>query len=100
MATLKDFINLTNYFFEAPEIAFRNEKEKHVARELCDSFKKISAWEKDEIFTVFKSVMDKHAVRMPVFYYICTGSEKGLPLPESLEILGKGEVVSRLSKMI
>jgi len=37
---------------------------------------------------------------MPVLYTIITGQERGLPLPESLEILGKEEVLSRLQKIV
>ena len=36
---------------------------------------------------------------MPILYYICTGEERGLPLPDSLEILGKEEILSRLKKL-
>ncbi len=100
MATLKDFIELTGYFFAPPEITFRNEKENHAANELYSSFNKINVWDKDAIFAVFKLVMKKYEIRMPVLYYICTGSEKGLPLPESLEILGKKETIDRLGKLI
>jgi len=100
MTPLKDFAGLTDYFFAAPEIELRNEKEKTAAEELVKELKTVEKWEKDEIFAAFKSVMEKCGIRMPVLYYICTGREKGLPLPESVEILGKDEILLRLEKFV
>jgi hypothetical protein len=36
---------------------------------------------------------------MPILYKLLTGNEKGLPLPESLEILGKGKTLKRMSNI-
>jgi glutamyl-tRNA synthetase len=99
LSTLKDFINLTGYFFSAPDVKVRNDKEKIVAKELFQLLKEITSWNKDAIFAAFKSIMNSQDIRMPILYYICTGQEKGLPLPESLEILGKEETLKRLEKI-
>lgn len=99
LSTLKDFINLTGYFFSAPDVKVRNDKEKIVAKELFQLLKEISSWNKDAIFAAFKSILSSQDIRMPILYYICTGLEKGLPLPESLEILGKKETLKRLEKI-
>jgi glutamyl-tRNA synthetase len=99
MTTLKDFINLTEFFFSPPDIKIRNDKEKIVAKELFLALKEITSWNKEAIFAAFKSILSSQDIRMPILYYICTGLEKGLPLPESLEILGKEETVKRLGKI-
>ncbi|MBI4097009.1 MAG: glutamate--tRNA ligase [Candidatus Levybacteria bacterium] len=96
METLRDFENLTVYFFSKPSITLSDEREKKVAEDLKKSLTALSDWNKDTIFAVFKGVMERHSVRMPLLYKILTGKEKGLPLPESLAIVGKKEALSRL----
>ena len=55
-----------------------------------------SEWKEDKIFAVFKDIMSKRGVKMSVFYKIFTGREKGLPLPQTLEILGKEKTLQKL----
>lgn len=98
MNTLKDFETLTDFFINEPEIFLRNEREKLIAEKLSDLFGEVKDWNKDNIFGVFKAIMKADEIKMPVLYYICTGKERGLPLPESLEILGKEETLKRLEK--
>ena len=64
--------------------------------DLLEQLESIENWEALNIFPTFKSIMEKNSVRMPVLYYLLTGEERGLPLPESLEILGKERTLSRL----
>ena len=99
MNTLKDFEKLTGFFFTDPEIKPRNEKEKTIIKELNKSLKELNTWNKDAIFSVFKSILTSQEIKMPILYYVCTGGEKGLPLPDSLEILGKEKILSRLEKL-
>lgn len=99
LSTLKDFIELTGYFFSAPDVRIRNEKEKIVAQQLLGLLKQTTEWNRDTIFSAFKSVLNLQDIRMPILYYICTGREKGLPLPESLEILGKEKTLEHLEKI-
>ena len=100
MNTLNDFKTLTTHFFEEPEINLRNEQEIAITKEIFNKLKNISPWNKENIFQVFKSIMTEHTIRMPMFYYILTGEEKGLPLPESIEILGKERTLARLKRII
>ena len=96
METLKDFERLTQHFFEDPTISTRNDVDKRVVNDLLEQLESIENWEALNIFPTFKSIMEKNSVRMPVLYYLLTGEERGLPLPESLEILGKERTLSRL----
>jgi glutamyl-tRNA synthetase len=100
MQTLKDFASLASHFFEEPKISLENIKEKEIITELKDGFVAIQEWQKEQIFTAMKEVMTKHSIRMPVLYRLLTGSEKGLPLPESLEILGKEKTLMRISNAL
>ncbi len=97
MTTLKDFEELTRHFFINPKNTPRNNVEQQVKEELYTLLKTVNPWEKDEIFMVLKLIMTKYSIRMPVLYYLLTGSERGLPLPESLQILGKENVLARVS---
>jgi glutamyl-tRNA synthetase len=98
METLKDFEVLAGHFFTDFSVMARDDKENEIAKKLIERLTPVQQWEKDEIFSVFKEIMTEEKVRMPLFYYLFTGSEKGLPLPESLEVLGKKSSLERLQK--
>lgn len=98
METLRDFESSTKIFFESPQHTLDN-KEKDFARELQKTLVAITSWDHDMIFEVMKKIMDIHKVRMPLLYKIFTGEERGLPLPQTLEILGKEKVLNLLNKL-
>lgn len=93
--TLKDFEEFFNFFFNKLSVEL-NEKEKSVAQKLLDKLSTLNNWKSAEILIALKQVMTSEEIRMPVLYKIFTDKEAGLPLPESLEILGKEEVLKRL----
>lgn len=97
METLKDFFSLTSHVFAEPVIKIRDQKDSKIAHELAERLATVSVWSKDEILTVCKSVMTKNGVKMPILYYLLTGMPSGLPLPETLAILGKERTIKRLS---
>lgn len=99
MNTLNDFYTLTKHFFEEPEIIL-DEKEKEVAKKLLDVFTNVLAWKKEDILQFLKQVLEQEKTRMTMFYKILTGKESGLPLPESLVILGKEKTIERLKRII
>ncbi len=100
MQTLKDFTVLTGHFFEEPEIVLGNDQEKKVAQQLLDLLIRVTDWQKDSIFIEFKKVMTTEKIRMPLLYKLFTGAERGLPLPESLAILGKERTLARLKRIL
>ncbi len=95
METLKDFEKLTSHFVKTPEVSV-TEKEKLIAKDLVVKLNSIENWDSTVIFTAMKEVMTTHGVKMPILYQLLTGSPKGLPLPQSLELLGKDESIARL----
>lgn len=95
MTTLNDFYVLTNHFFEEPEIKL-SDKEKIITKKLMYHFSVIGDWNSELILKAMKQIMIEEKVKMPVLYNILTGKESGLPLPESLEILGKKKTLERL----
>ncbi|RJQ27798.1 glutamate--tRNA ligase [Candidatus Parcubacteria bacterium] len=99
ISTLKDFFTLAQVFFENPKYILEDDK-RSVAKALITQLKEIKDWNKDNIFLVFKNIMQDYKIRMPVLYGIVTGQEKGLPLPETLEILGKEETVKCLKSLV
>lgn len=100
METLLDFEKLTSHFFNTKSLDVRSDKEKGIAKSLAEKLLSLSDWEREKIFAVLKTVMTDFSIRMPVLYNIFTGEEKGLPLPESLEILGKEKTLSRLKRYV
>jgi glutamyl-tRNA synthetase len=98
MQTLVEFEELTKHFVQTPEISVRSDQEKEVAQRLAQELEKLEKWQKEEILVVFRKIMDTYRIRMPILYYVLTGAEKGLPLPESVEILGKEKTLARLKR--
>lgn len=97
--TLKEFKELTGFFVEVPDVEPRDDKEREVVIDLIQSLEAAPSWTEEDIFLAFKTVLEKHSLRMPVLYYLLTGNEKGLPLPKSIEILGKEETLKRLKAL-
>lgn len=98
MQTLNDFYTLTQHFFEDPKTKL-NEKEKIIAQSLFTSLSEIKKWKSQVILAMLKKVMQEENIRMSVFYTIFTGRATGLPLPESLALLGKEKTLERLKKV-
>jgi len=96
--TLKQFEPLIKHFFPKSLFYTDSEEDKAIALSLREELEKVSNWETDTILEALRVVLKKHSIRMPVLYTIITGQERGLPLPESLKIIGKEEVLSRLKK--
>ncbi len=99
METLSDFEKSTGIFFNEFGDAEFDEIEKSIAAELATEFRKIEKWTHDKIFEVVKKIMVENKIRMPVIYKFMTGLERGLPLPESLEILGQEKSLQRLDEV-
>lgn len=96
MTTLNDFRILTNFFYEKPKIKL-DQSDRIVLERLAKELSNVKTWKTEEILSVFKKVMIEEKVKMKVLYKIFTGSESGLPLPQSLEILGKEKTLKRLN---
>jgi glutamyl-tRNA synthetase len=92
METLKDFESLTEVFFGNVS----NVEDEELAKDLKDAFTTLSDWNHDMIFQAMKKIMDERSIRMPVLYKVFTGKERGLPLPQVLEILGKDKTLALL----
>ena len=98
--TLKQFYPLIKHFFPNATFTVENEQDRQIAQSLQSEFQKINSWNKDEILEALRVVLKNHSIRMPVLYTIVTGQERGLPLPESLEIMGKEVTSSRLKQAL
>ena len=99
MEILNDFTLLTNHFFTEPTYEIHDVSEKEVITAAKTALTEINNWNKDAIFAALKSVMQERRVRMPFFYKVFTGNDRGLPLPESLEILGRDKTLARLERI-
>jgi glutamyl-tRNA synthetase len=100
ISTLKDFYDVAAHFFIEPSLVATNTNELHVAKDLLVKLENLTEWNRENIFSKFKDVMESYRIRMPLLYKIFTGTERGLPLPESLAILGKERTLKRLSRMV
>lgn len=100
ISTLKEFFPLIAHFLPDAQFHVTSDQEKEIAKSLKTAFENINEWTKENIFASFKDILTSHAIRMPVLYTIFTGQGRGLPLPESLVILGKETAVKRLDQAI
>jgi len=98
MRTLNEFKELANHFFKEPDITL-TQKEKTIAEKLIKQFSAIEQWNNGTILDSIKNIMASENIRMPVIYKIITGCDTGLPLPESIEILGKEKTLERLRRL-
>jgi glutamyl-tRNA synthetase len=96
IATLKEFTSLLNAFLPNATFHVSSDQDKAIASSMKEAFESISDWNKDTLMDAMRIILKTHSIRMPVLYTIVTGQERGLPLPESLAILGKETVLARL----
>lgn len=96
MKTLNDFYDLTQFVFEKTDVEL-TDQEKEVAKKLNNKLEGIEDWNAESILAGLKSVLESEKIRMGTIYKIITGKEAGLPLPQTLEILGKEKTLKLLS---
>ena len=94
MKTLKEFKTLV-----IPAQVELNEHEKEVAQALRRKFEQSNEWNKETILASMKEVLKEYKIKGSILYKILTGYERGIPLPEALEILGKEETLKRISNI-
>jgi glutamyl-tRNA synthetase len=95
MKTLKEFKDLV--LSKIPELS---EEEKNIAKTMLEKFSAIKNWNKELILVAMKEVLNIHKAKGSVLYKITTGFEKGLPLPDSLEVLGEEKTLERVKKAL
>ena len=100
LQTLNDFTALTKHFFEDPSYEVISEQDKEIIGAALRVLSSLPEWQKDGIFQALKSVMKEYNVRMPFFYSVFTGEGRGLPLPESLVIIGREKSLIRLQNAL
>ncbi len=97
--TLKEFKEQTEIFFGTNEKSNLSPTEKRITITLFSKLEKVNDWNNNKIFEILKEVMNQNKIRMNILYKIFTGKERGLPLPETLEILGKEKALSILNQI-
>ena len=95
MKTLAEFKNLV-----IPKAPNLSPQEKNIAKTLFEKFSAISDWNKETILNGMKETLNKHKAKGNVLYEIITGFASGLPLPETLEILGRKAALERIKKLL
>ncbi|MFH0749428.1 MAG: glutamate--tRNA ligase [Candidatus Gottesmanbacteria bacterium] len=102
MKTLGEFETLADFFFVRP-VAFERELKKDVLKIAADALTSASSWTHDAMEKAIRDAADKAKVKAKdVFMELrlaITGKTVGPPLLESLEVLGKEEILERLSSL-
>jgi glutamyl-tRNA synthetase len=92
MKTLREFRDLV-----IPEEVIYSQQEKEIGNILKEKFENVSNWKRENILQAMRDVLLEKKVKGSMLYKLIMGREKGLPLPEFLEILGKEYAIKRLS---
>ena len=92
MKTLKDWKELV-----VPVLAELTQEEKEIAHLFREKLQEVDVWQKDALLNAIREVLKEKKVKGSVLYKIMTGYDHGLPLPESLELLGKDKTLKRLA---
>ncbi len=96
MKTLLDFDILVSPLVNG-SAADLSDEEKKVAGKLKEKLSEIDSWDKDSILEILKQITQEENIKMQTVYKIFIGRENGLPLPESLKILGREKTLALLS---
>lgn len=99
-----DYFPLASFFFERPkgyEMDFSNKKD--LVQKIYKELEKLSDWEADGIGESMQNLCDSLEMKRGKFFMILrvaiTGKKISPPLNESMEILGKQEVLIRLHQL-
>jgi len=95
MKTLKDFYPLVRPYIEKVKIE-KSEKEKEIAKALELELASVDTWDEAKILDSLKKVIHTKECSMKELYKVFTGADSGLPLPQSLEVVGKEKSLSIL----
>ena len=96
MKTLLDFEALVGPFLGVQPLNL-DSREKEIAQKLREKLSAIEQWNNEAILSILKEITQEENVKMGTIYKVFTGKETGLPLPESLEILGKEKTLKILN---
>lgn len=99
---LSQLPELTDIFFEKPhQLPEKTPEAIETYTNLLSELKKIEKWDKDSIYAAFKTAMKSAKLKGKDFYMtlrlVLTGKTEGPELIDILEILGKDEVIERIS---
>lgn len=96
MKTLKEFDNLIDPFLSPPKITLSAE-DKKLKTLLRNKLKNLQAWNLDSILDVIKKLVLKEGVEFRSIYKVVIGTDKGMPIANVLEILGRDKSLEMLS---
>ncbi|HUV47295.1 MAG TPA: glutamate--tRNA ligase [Candidatus Bathyarchaeia archaeon] len=104
LSEVKEMIQFLKTPPDCKKELFKGEKVEEQLQQLEDSLKTIKDWQKSRLFEAIKGVFgegnyDKKEF-YPNLYLAIEGRPTGLPVFESMEILGKAETLKRLKKTL
>lgn len=91
--TLQEFKELVLPFLNPPKLNLNNE-EADFKNKLKEGLENIKNWNKDELTNFFSEVFVREGKRFPYLYKVVIGLEKGLPIADAFEILGKEKTLN------
>ncbi len=108
---IKDFVDLSKYFFDKPQSYDQkiiekkwNQESKKALEEFCQSIKALTTFNTDSIKNILHQTMENHNLKfgafLPVLRVSITGLGSGPDLTQIILILGKEEALIRIMNAI
>lgn len=102
---LSDYLSLCRFFFEeTKEFDIDLSLQKNLLKAIADSLGKLENWNAEKIGELMQSLAQKLKTKNSEFFMILriavTGKKISPPLNESMEILGRDKVLSRVKSII
>ena len=103
--TLAEFIPMCEFFFKAPEqYELDLSSKKDILATTCTALSSLESWQAKKIGEVMLQVAKENNMKNSEYFMIMrvaiTGKKISPPLNESMEILGKQDVLKRLQKLM
>lgn len=99
MKTLKDFEALVVPFFAEITSFDLSKDQKDASKRLSNRLMAIEKWDAKHILSSLQAFCQEEKANMKLVYRILTGREQGLPLADTLAILGKDQTLARLKNV-
>ena len=94
--TLREFEDLVIPFLEKQAFKLSSDETK-LKQKLFEKLSLIDSWTNESIVECLKQFTKEHNIRFPVLYKLLIGQERGLPIADVFQILGKDSIIRLLS---
>jgi glutamyl-tRNA synthetase len=97
ITNLSELSELISPFFNPEKKKLKSEEEE-IRNILKGKFLSLDSWQEEKILDILREVVKAKNKKMSIVYKIMIGTERGLPLPQALSIIGKERALNLLNE--